>query len=170
MFLPGWVAQVEAAQVEPERRTAAPRCKCGRPSVVYTSKTQRNPNRAFFGCHNFKEKLPYCDFFKWVDDSGNDSMELEDSRLNKLELNNAEVEFKLNYMEMKLNDELQVKLNEHGMKIKEQQRKMIELSMKMVAEFDRVAKEIRLLGRWARVFAVIVVVGAICIYVGGRLE
>ncbi|KAI9080316.1 hypothetical protein K1719_037710 [Acacia pycnantha] len=101
-----------------QRRTAAPRCKCGRPSVVYTSKTQRNPNRAFFGCHNFKEKLPYCDFFKWVDDSGNDSMELEDSRLN-----NAEVEFKLNYMEMKLNDELQVKLNEHGMKIREQQRK-----------------------------------------------
>ncbi|KAI9077897.1 hypothetical protein K1719_040158 [Acacia pycnantha] len=119
-----------------QRRTAAPRCKCGRPSVVYTSKTQ----------------------------------ELEDSRLNKLELNNAEVEFKLNYMEMKLNDELQVKLNEHGMKIREQQRKMIELSMKMVAEFDRVEKEIRLLGRWARVFAVIVVVGAICIYVGGRLE
>ncbi|KAI9109223.1 hypothetical protein K1719_019846 [Acacia pycnantha] len=106
-----------------QRRTAAPRCKCGRPSVVYTSKTQRNPNRAFFGCHNFKEKLPYCDFFKWVDDSGNDSMELEDSRLNKLELNNAEVEFKLNYMEMKLNDELQVKLNEHGMKIREQTKK-----------------------------------------------
>ncbi|KAI9100230.1 hypothetical protein K1719_024448 [Acacia pycnantha] len=105
-----------------QRRTAAPRCKCGRPSVVYTSKTQRNPNRAFFGCHNFKEKLPYCDFFKWVDDSGNDSMELEDSRLNKLELNNAEVEFKLNYMEMKLNDELQVKLNEHGMKIREQKK------------------------------------------------
>ncbi|KAI9125171.1 hypothetical protein K1719_003787 [Acacia pycnantha] len=73
-------------------------------------------------------------------------------------------------MEMKLNDELQVKLNEHGMKIREQQRKMIELSMKMVEEFDRVEKEIRLLGRWASVFAVIVVVGAICIYVGGRLE
>ncbi|KAI9115616.1 hypothetical protein K1719_013285 [Acacia pycnantha] len=61
------------------KKDNAPRCKCGRPSVVYTSKTQRNPNRAFFGCHNFKEKLPYCDFFKWVDDSGNDSMELEDS-------------------------------------------------------------------------------------------
>ncbi|KAI9072299.1 hypothetical protein K1719_045743 [Acacia pycnantha] len=115
----GWVAQVEAAQVEPEVK---------------------------------------------------EGQLLQDSRLNKLELNNAEVEFKLNYMEMKLNDELQVKLNEHGMKIREQRRKMIESSMKMVAEFDRVEKEIRLLGRWARVFAVIVVVGAICIYVGGRLE
>ncbi|KAI9078835.1 hypothetical protein K1719_039293 [Acacia pycnantha] len=71
-------------------------------------------------------------------------------------------------MEMKLNDELQVKLNEHEMKIREQQRKMIELSIKIVAKFDRVEKEIRLLGRWARVFVVtIVVVGAIFVYVGG---
>ncbi|KAK4281347.1 hypothetical protein QN277_012854 [Acacia crassicarpa] len=146
-----------------QRRTAAPRCKCGRPSVVYTSKTLRNPNRALFGCPNFKEKLPYCNFFKWVDNCSNDSMDLEDWRMNKLELNNAEVEFKLNYMDMKL--------NEHEMKIREQQTKMIQLSMKMVAEFDRVEKEIRLLGRCARVFAVtIVVVGAICIYAGGRLE
>ncbi|KAK4280056.1 hypothetical protein QN277_011731 [Acacia crassicarpa] len=87
-----------------QRRTAAPRCKCGRASVVYTSKTLRNPNRAFFRCPNFKEKLSYCDFFKWVDDCGNDSMDLEDWRMNKLELNNAEVEFKLNYMDMKLNE------------------------------------------------------------------
>ncbi|KAI9083127.1 hypothetical protein K1719_034860 [Acacia pycnantha] len=120
----GWVAQVEAAQVEPKSK----KDKCSKVQMweakccVYLENS-RNPNRAFFGCHNFKEKLPYCDFFKWVDDSGNDSMELEDSRLNKLELNNAEVEFKLNYMEMKLNDELQVKLNEHGMKIREQRKK-----------------------------------------------
>ncbi|KAK4283380.1 hypothetical protein QN277_000334 [Acacia crassicarpa] len=102
-----------------QRRTTAPRCKCGRPSVVYTFKTQRNPNRAFFGCHNFKEKLPYCDFFRWVDDFVNDSMDLEDWRMNKLELNNTKAEFKLNYMNMKLNDKLQVKLNEHEMKIRE---------------------------------------------------
>ncbi|KAI9078283.1 hypothetical protein K1719_039785 [Acacia pycnantha] len=101
-------------------------------------KLERNPNRAFFGCHNFKEKLPYCDFFKWVDDY--------------------------------VNDELQVKLNEHGMKIREQQRKMIESSMKMVEEFDRVEKEIGLWVGGLVCFFVIVVVGAICIYVGGRLE
>ncbi|KAI9114000.1 hypothetical protein K1719_015251 [Acacia pycnantha] len=174
MFLPGWVAQVEAAQVEPEVKEGQllhganvggqvlciPR-KLRETQTEHSSSILRMPQ--FQGSH---EKLPYCDFFKWVDDSGNDSMELEDSRLNKLELNNAEVEFKLNYMEMKLNDELQVKLNEHRMKIREQQRKMIELSMKMVAEFDRVEKEIRLWVGGLGCFFVIVVVGAICIYVG----
>ncbi|KAI9102123.1 hypothetical protein K1719_023633 [Acacia pycnantha] len=81
MFLPGWVAQVEAAQVEPEVKEGQllQGANVGG-QVLCIPQNSRNPNRAFFGCHNFKEKLPYCDFFKWVDDSGNDSMELEDSK------------------------------------------------------------------------------------------
>ncbi|KAI9126662.1 hypothetical protein K1719_002258 [Acacia pycnantha] len=148
MFLPGWVAQVEAAQVEPEVKEG----------------------QLLQGANVGGQVLCIPRKLRETQTEHSSDATISRFELNKLELNNAEVEFKLNYMEMKLNDELQVKLNEHGMKIREQQRKMIELSMKMVAEFDRVEKEIRLLGRWASVFAVIVVVGAICIYVGGRLE
>ncbi|XP_061374516.1 uncharacterized protein LOC133316756 [Gastrolobium bilobum] len=95
-----------------QRRIASPRCKCGRPSVVYTSKTQRNPNKGFFGCLNSKEKKPYYDFFRRVADVIDDMMEVEDWRVNKLKLNIAEMEFKLNYLDMILNDQLQVKVNE----------------------------------------------------------
>ncbi|XP_061356235.1 uncharacterized protein At4g04775-like [Gastrolobium bilobum] len=114
-----------------ERRRAAPLCKCGRHNVVYTSKTIRNPNRSFFGCLNFKEKKSYCNFFAWVDDATFDTMELEDWRINKLELNVAEMDFKLNFLDMKLNDELQLEVNDHKKKINEHCIKIEDISMKM---------------------------------------
>ncbi|XP_061353082.1 uncharacterized protein At4g04775-like [Gastrolobium bilobum] len=76
-------------------RTAGHRCKCGRQSIVYTSKTERNPKRAFLGCPNFKEKKSYCDFFRWVDDICNEPMELEEARIHTVELEVAEINFKL---------------------------------------------------------------------------
>ncbi|XP_061374475.1 uncharacterized protein At4g04775-like [Gastrolobium bilobum] len=123
------------------RRRVAPLCKCGRHNVVYTSKTIRNPNRSFFGCPNFKEKKPHCNFFTWVDDATSDTMELEDWTINKLELNVAEMEFKLNVLDMKLNDELQLEVNDHKKKINEHCIKIEDISMKMQADFDRVEKE-----------------------------
>ncbi|KAI9079402.1 hypothetical protein K1719_038701 [Acacia pycnantha] len=168
MFILGWVAQVEPEVKEGQLLQGA---NVGGQVLCIPPKLRETQTEHSSDATISRRSCRIMIFFKWVDDYGNDSMDLEDWRMNKLELNNAEVEFKLNYMEMKLNDELQVKLNEHEMKIREQQTKMIELSMKMVLEFDRVEKEIRLLGRCSRVFAVtIVVVGVICIYVRGRLE
>ncbi|XP_061355712.1 uncharacterized protein At4g04775-like [Gastrolobium bilobum] len=135
---------------------AVPLCKCGRHNVVYTSKTIRNPNRAFFGCPNFKKSVRKrshtATFFTWVDDATSDTMELEDWRINKLELNVAEMEFKLNFVDMKLNDELQLEVNDHKKKINEHHIKIEELSMKMQAEFERVEKEIKHVCRCARVY------------------
>ncbi|XP_061344507.1 uncharacterized protein At4g04775-like [Gastrolobium bilobum] len=151
--------------------SAAPRCKCGRHIVVYTSKTDRNPNRAFFGCPNIKEKKPQCNFFRWVDDATTDTMELEDWRINNLELNIAEMEFKLNYVDMEFNDELQLEVNDKEKKINEHHIKINELLMKMHAEFDKVEKEIKHVCRCARVFArSIIVVFVICIYLESRLK
>ncbi|XP_061347950.1 uncharacterized protein At4g04775-like [Gastrolobium bilobum] len=119
------------------RRRVAPLCKCGRHNVVYTSKTIRNPNKSFFGCPNFKEKKPHCNFFTWVDDATSDTMELEDWTINKLELNVAEMEFKLNFLDMKLNDELQLEVNNHKMKINEHCIKIEDISMKMHEDAGR---------------------------------
>ncbi|XP_061349048.1 uncharacterized protein At4g04775-like [Gastrolobium bilobum] len=104
-------------------RTAGWRCKCGRQSIVYTSKTERNPNRAFLGCPNFKEKKPYCDFFRWVDDMCNEPMELEEARINTVELDVAEINFKLKYVEMMMREQ-DVKITEQGMKLHQQERKL----------------------------------------------
>ncbi|XP_061349467.1 uncharacterized protein At4g04775-like [Gastrolobium bilobum] len=154
-----------------ERRRAALLCKCGRNNVVYTSKTIRNPNRSFFGCPNFKEKKPHCNFFTWVDDATSDTMELEDWRINKLKLNVAEMEFNLNFLDIKLNDEMQLEVNEHKKKINDHYIKIEYLSMKMQAEIERVEKEIMHVCRCARVFVgSIVVVFVICIYLAGWLE
>ncbi|XP_061357725.1 uncharacterized protein LOC133302023 [Gastrolobium bilobum] len=134
-------------------------------------KTIRNPNKAFFGCPNFKEKKPHCNFFTWVDDATSDTMELEDWRINKLELNVAKTEFKLNFVDMKLNDELQLEVNDHKKKINEHHIKIDELSVKMQEEFERVEKEIKHVCRCARVFAgSIIVVFVICIYLASRVE
>ncbi|XP_061370006.1 uncharacterized protein At4g04775-like [Gastrolobium bilobum] len=153
------------------RRRAAPLCKCGRHNVVYTSKTPRNPNRSFFGCPNFKEKKPHCKFFTWVDDATSDTMELEDWTINKLELNIAEMEFKLNFLDMKLNEELQLEVNDHKKKINEHCIKIEDISMKMQADFEKVEKEMMQVCRCARVFAgSIIVVFLVCIYLASRLE
>ncbi|XP_061350505.1 uncharacterized protein At4g04775-like [Gastrolobium bilobum] len=139
-------------------RTGGRRCKCGRQTIVYTSKTKRNPNRAFFGCPNFKDKKPFCNFFRWVDDVFNERLELEDGRINKVELDVAEMDFKLKYVDMMMSEQLQAKLNDQGVKISEQElsikvqeRKLNDLYLKMVEELDRMDKEIRHVGRAARV-------------------
>ncbi|KAG2721937.1 hypothetical protein I3760_02G104700 [Carya illinoinensis] len=45
-----------------------PMCTCGSPASLRTSKTPRNPGRAFFGCSKYNKKgLPHCDYFKWAD-------------------------------------------------------------------------------------------------------
>lgn len=43
-----------------------PRCRCGNPSIVKTSRTPRNPNRDFFACLNGREG---CGYFDWVDET-----------------------------------------------------------------------------------------------------
>ncbi|XP_061375626.1 uncharacterized protein At4g04775-like [Gastrolobium bilobum] len=105
-------------------RISGRRCKYGRQTIVYTSKTERNPNRAFFGCPNFKDKKPFCDFFGWVDDVCNERLELEDGRIHKVELDVAEMDFKLKYVDMMMNEQLQVKLKDQGGKIIEQEVKI----------------------------------------------
>ncbi|XP_061371789.1 uncharacterized protein At4g04775-like [Gastrolobium bilobum] len=153
------------------RRRAALLCKCGRHSVVYTSKTLRNPNRSFFGCPNFKEKKPHYTFSTWVDDSTSDTMELEDWTINKLELNVAEMEFKLNFLDMKLNDELQLKMNDHKKKINEHCINIEDISMKMQTDFERVKKEMMHVCRCARMFVgSIIIVFVICLYLCSRVE
>ncbi|XP_061351091.1 uncharacterized protein At4g04775-like [Gastrolobium bilobum] len=92
-------------------RTAGRRCKCGRQSIVYTSKIERNPNRAFLGCPNFKKKKPFCDFFRWVDDVCNERMELEDARIHNVELDVTEINFKLKYVDMMIREQ-DVKISE----------------------------------------------------------
>ncbi|XP_061354002.1 uncharacterized protein LOC133298694 [Gastrolobium bilobum] len=131
-------------------RTTGWRCKCGRQSIVYTSKTERNPNRAFLGCPNFKVKKPYCDFFRWVDDMCNEPMELEEARIHTVELDVAEINFKLKYVEMMMREQ-DVKITEQGMKLHQQERKLNDVYLKMVEELVRMDKKIRTVDRSARV-------------------
>ncbi|XP_061352397.1 uncharacterized protein At4g04775-like [Gastrolobium bilobum] len=154
-------------------RTGGRRSKCGRQNIVYTSKIERNPNRAFFGCPNFKDKKSFCDFFRWVDDVCNERLEIEDGRIHKVELDVVEMDFKLKYVDMMMSEQLQAKMNDQGVKISEQElklneqeRKLNELYLKMVEELDRMDKEIRHVGRSARVLVAACVDGMmICIFV-----
>ncbi|XP_061354318.1 uncharacterized protein LOC133298943 [Gastrolobium bilobum] len=145
-------------------RTTGWWCKCGRQSIVYTSKTERNPNRAFLGCPNFKVKKPYCDFFRWVDDMCNEPMELEEARIHTVELDVAEMNFKLKYVEMMMREQ-DVKITEQGMKLHQQERKLNDVYLKMVEELDRMDKKIRTVDRSARVLGACVGVIMICMFV-----
>ncbi|XLR11281.1 hypothetical protein S83_039219 [Arachis hypogaea] len=44
-----------------------PKCLCGLYVIISKSGTVENLGRLFFGCPRYKEKLPYCKFFVWVD-------------------------------------------------------------------------------------------------------
>ncbi|KAJ1407476.1 Zinc finger, GRF-type [Sesbania bispinosa] len=41
---------------------------CGRKAAFRTSKTQRNPDRAFYTCALAKDDLLRCGYFSWVDE------------------------------------------------------------------------------------------------------
>ncbi|KAI9080631.1 hypothetical protein K1719_037388 [Acacia pycnantha] len=101
MFLPRWVAQVEAAQVEPEVKEGQllQGANVGGQVLCIPRKLRETQTE-----HSSDATISSCRIVIFS-----------------------------NGLMITLNDELQVKLNEHGMKIREQQRKMIELSMKMVA-------------------------------------
>lgn len=44
-------------------------CECGLPAKVFKSKTDKNPNRRFFGCQLYKEGgNAHCKFFRWLDE------------------------------------------------------------------------------------------------------
>ncbi|QHO21105.1 uncharacterized protein DS421_11g343770 [Arachis hypogaea] len=44
-----------------------PKCLCDLYAIISISRTPENPGRLFFGCPLYKEKLPHCKFFAWVD-------------------------------------------------------------------------------------------------------
>ncbi|EFH58530.1 hypothetical protein ARALYDRAFT_896293 [Arabidopsis lyrata subsp. lyrata] len=44
-------------------------CDCGLPAKIYKSKTEKNPNRRFFGCQLYKEGgNAHCKFFRWFEE------------------------------------------------------------------------------------------------------
>ncbi|KAJ1388814.1 Zinc finger, GRF-type [Sesbania bispinosa] len=43
-------------------------CHCGRKAAIRTSKTQRNPGRAFYTCPLPKDDYLNCNYFYWIDD------------------------------------------------------------------------------------------------------
>ncbi|MED6180205.1 hypothetical protein PIB30_008063 [Stylosanthes scabra] len=50
-----------------ERDVVAPKCRCGVYAILYLSRTEKNPNRLFFGCPFFRGGFPLCKFFEWLD-------------------------------------------------------------------------------------------------------
>ncbi|MED6170665.1 hypothetical protein PIB30_033232 [Stylosanthes scabra] len=50
-----------------EMDEVAPKCRCGVYVILYLSKTSSNPNRLFLGCPFYKGRIPYCRYFKWLD-------------------------------------------------------------------------------------------------------
>ncbi|KAJ1414521.1 Zinc finger, GRF-type [Sesbania bispinosa] len=63
-------------------RGSGPQCDCGLKANVHTSKTRKNPNKAFYGCPMFKERKASCGFFSWLDDDkdteiGHSGMEID---------------------------------------------------------------------------------------------
>ncbi|XP_010424717.1 PREDICTED: uncharacterized protein At1g43920, Chloroplastic-like [Camelina sativa] len=44
------------------------KCDCGLPAKIFTSKTEKNPGRRFFGCQLYKDGgTEHCKYFKWFD-------------------------------------------------------------------------------------------------------
>ncbi|XLS43508.1 hypothetical protein HN51_000373 [Arachis hypogaea] len=54
----------------------APKCNCQLYATIYKSVTVENPDRLFLGYSNYRDNLPYCKFFRWLDDVAGD-VELE---------------------------------------------------------------------------------------------
>jgi len=58
-------------------KTETPLCKCGQPSQIRTSKTEKNPNRDYFTCKNTK-----CGYFLWADTQSTQSHNVEKAVMN----------------------------------------------------------------------------------------
>ncbi|XP_061365637.1 uncharacterized protein LOC133308916 [Gastrolobium bilobum] len=111
-----------------------------------------------------RRRSPIVIFFRWVDDMCNELMELEEARIHTVELDVAEMNFKLKYMEMMIREQ-DVKITEQGMKLHQQERKLNDVYLKMVEELDRMDKKIRTVDRSARVLGACVGVIMICMFV-----
>ncbi|QHN84900.1 uncharacterized protein DS421_16g532720 [Arachis hypogaea] len=57
----------------------APKCNCQLYATIYKSGTVENPDRLFLGCPNYRDNLPYCKFFRWLDDVARD-VEVQSSK------------------------------------------------------------------------------------------
>ncbi|CAH8262512.1 unnamed protein product [Arabidopsis lyrata] len=78
-------------------------CDYGLPAKIYKSKTEKNPNRRFFGCQLYKEgSNAHCKFFRWFEEE-------ELKRLPKSSLIEAEAEINA---KNKMIDQLTVTIKE----------------------------------------------------------
>ncbi|KAM6557247.1 hypothetical protein CsatB_004266 [Cannabis sativa] len=82
-----------------EIQWSRPICGCGFESVIRTSRTIDNPNRKFYGCPNYKNKLNRgCNFIMWIEASGrrsrNDFSGLL-RRLDEIEANVKQLELQI---------------------------------------------------------------------------
>ncbi|KAF4370809.1 hypothetical protein F8388_011792 [Cannabis sativa] len=82
-----------------EIQWSRPICSCGFESVIRTSRTVDNPNRKFYGCPNYKNKLDRgCNFIMWIEASGRRSRNDLGGlfrRLGEIEANVKQLELKI---------------------------------------------------------------------------
>ncbi|XP_023632955.1 uncharacterized protein LOC111828670 [Capsella rubella] len=59
---------MEFAKGESSTDLTLPMCSCGLPAKIFTSKTERNPGKRFYGCQLYKVAgTQHCKFFRWID-------------------------------------------------------------------------------------------------------
>eukprot|EP00775_Hariotina_reticulata_P014224 gene14224-14368_t len=66
----GFAGTGAAAEADASVVSDAPLCECQVPSFLYTSRSERNPNRQFYGCSKPRDDPSKCKFFKWADEVG----------------------------------------------------------------------------------------------------
>ncbi|KAJ1379295.1 Zinc finger, GRF-type [Sesbania bispinosa] len=62
-------------------------CYCGRKAAIRTSKTQRNPGRAFYTCPLPKDDYLKCNYFAWIEDMDSAVVESDMDAWMKKEIN-----------------------------------------------------------------------------------